>query len=102
MTRSIPLRPRFVSGPRRGSRDKNSTRTPVLRRPRKPKQYLSVRYTDRLGLAGVEPSVGSVGDSYDHALAETINRLHKAEAIHPSGLLRSHDEVELATIEWVD
>ena len=51
---------------------------------------------------GIAPSVGSVGDSYDNALAETINGLYKAEMIHPNGPWRSLDEVEFATLEWVD
>src|SRR3954468_1517231 len=53
-----------------------------LRRPLEPGQYVSIKYTERLAKAGVEPSVGSVGDSYDNALAETINGLYKAEVIH--------------------
>jgi transposase InsO family protein len=65
-------------------------------------QYLSVRYTERLAEAGIEPSVGSVGDSYDNVLAETINGLFKAEAIHRLGPWRSFDAVEYATLEWVD
>lgn len=65
-------------------------------------QYLSIRYTERLAEAGVEPSVGSVGDSYDNALAETINGLYKAEVIHRRGPWRSFEAVELATLEWVD
>ena len=65
-------------------------------------QYLSIRYTDRLELAGIEPSVGSVGDSYDNALAETINGLFKTEMIYPNGPWRSIEEVEFATLEWVD
>ena len=65
-------------------------------------QYLSIRYSERLGEAGIEPSVGSVGDSYDNALAETINGLFKTEIIHPNGPWRSLDEVEFATLEWVD
>jgi putative transposase len=65
-------------------------------------QYLSIRYTERLGGAGVERSVGSVGDSYDNALAETINGLYKAELIRPNGPWRSVEEVEFATLEWVD
>ena len=65
-------------------------------------QYLSIRYTDRLVAMGIAPSVGSVGDSYDNALAETINGLYKAEMIHPNGPWRSLDEVEFATLEWVD
>ena len=65
-------------------------------------QYLSIRYTERLAEAGVEPSVGSVGDSDDNALAETINGLYKAEVIHRRGPWRSFEAVEFATLEWVD
>ncbi len=65
-------------------------------------QYLALRYTERLAEAGVEPSVGSVGDSYDNALAETINGLYKAEMIHRRGPWRSFEAVEFATLEWVD
>jgi len=65
-------------------------------------QYLSIRYTDRLAEAGIEASVGSIGDSYDNALAETINGLYKAEVIRPNGPWRGIEEVELATLEWVD
>jgi len=65
-------------------------------------QYLSIRYTDRLAEAGIEASVGSIGDSYDNALAETINGLYKAEVIRPNGPWRSLEEVEFATLEWVD
>jgi putative transposase len=65
-------------------------------------QYLSIKYTERLAEAGVEPSVGSVGDSYDNALAETINGLYKAEVIHRRGPWRSFEAVEFATLEWVD
>ena len=65
-------------------------------------QYLSIRYTERLADAGIEPSVGSVGDSYDNALAETINGLYKAEVIHRRGPWRSFEAVEMATLEWVD
>jgi putative transposase len=65
-------------------------------------QYLSIRYTERLAEAGVEPSVGSVGDSYDNALAETINGLYKTEVIHRRGPWRSFEAVEFATLEWVD
>ena len=60
------------------------------------------KYTERLAEAGVEPSVGSVGDSYDNALAETINGLYKAEVIHRSGPWKSFDAVEYATLKWVD
>ncbi len=65
-------------------------------------QYVSIRYTERLAEAGIEPSVGSVGDSYDNALAETINGLFKAEVIHRRGPWRSFEAVEFATLEWVD
>lgn len=65
-------------------------------------QYLSIRYTERLAEAGVEGSVGSVGDSYDNALAETLIGLYKAELIRRRGPWRSLEAVELATLEWVD
>ncbi len=64
-------------------------------------QYVAFRYTERLGQAGVERSVGSVGDSYDNALAESINGLYKAEVIRRLGPWRSVDDVELATLSWV-
>ena len=64
-------------------------------------QYLSIRYTDRLAEAGIEPSVGSRGDSYDNALAETVIGLFKTEVIGPRGPWRSLEEVEFATLEWV-
>ena len=65
-------------------------------------QYVSIKYTERLAEAGIEPSVGSVGDSYDNALAETINGLYKAEVIHRRGPWRSFEAVEFATLVWVD
>ena len=65
-------------------------------------QYLSIRYTERLGEAGLEPSVGSVGDSYDNALAETIIGLFKTEVIHRLGPWKSTDAVEWETLKWVD
>jgi transposase InsO family protein len=64
-------------------------------------QYLSIRYTARLAEAGIEPSVGSVGDSYDNALAESVIGLFKTEVIRRKGPWRSLDEVEFATLEWV-
>ena len=64
-------------------------------------QYLSIRYTERLLEAGIEASVGSVGDSYDNALAESINSLYKAEVIRRQGPWRSMEAVELATLDWV-
>ena len=63
-------------------------------------QYVSIRYSERLAEAGVEPSVGSKGDSYDNALAETINGLYKAEVIHRS-TWKTREAVELATLTWV-
>jgi transposase InsO family protein len=65
-------------------------------------QYLSIRYSERLAEAGIEPSVGSVGDSYDNALAETIIGLYKTEIIHQRGPWRHLEAVEYATLEWVD
>jgi transposase InsO family protein len=65
-------------------------------------QYVSIKYTERLLEAGIEPSVGSVGDSYDNALAETINGLYKTEVIHRRGPWRSFEAVEFATLEWVE
>ena len=65
-------------------------------------KYVSIRYTERLAEAGLEPSVGSVGDSYDNALAETIIGLFKTELIHRRGPWKSFDAVEYTTLEWVD
>ena len=65
-------------------------------------QYVSIKYTERLAEAGIEPSVGSVGDSYDNALAESVIGLYKAEVIHRLGVWRSFEAVEFATLEWVD
>ena len=64
-------------------------------------QYLSIRYSERLAEAGVEPSVGSVGDSYDNALAETVIGLYKTGEIRHKGPWRSIEDVELATLDWV-
>ena len=64
-------------------------------------QYVSIRYTERLGESGIEPSVGSRGDSYDNALAETINGLYKTELIHRRAPWKTMEAVELATLEWV-
>ena len=64
-------------------------------------QYVSIRYTERLAEAGIEPSVGSRGDSYDNALAETINGLYKAELIHRRAPWKTKESVELATLQWV-
>jgi len=64
-------------------------------------QYLSIRYTEQLAEAGIEPSVGSTVDSYDNALAETIIGLFKTEVIHRQGPWRSFEDVEFATLNWV-
>ena len=73
----------------------------MLRRLVEFTQYVSIRYSERLAQAGVEPSVGSKGDSYDNALAETINGLYKAELIHRRAPWKTKEAVELATLEWV-
>ena len=65
-------------------------------------QYLSIRYTERLAEAGIEPSVGRVGDSYDNALAGSIIGLYKTEVIRQRGPWRHLEAVEFATLEWVD
>ncbi len=65
-------------------------------------QYVSIKYTERLMEAGIEPSVGSVGDSYDNALAESINGLYKTEVIRRRGPWKSLEAVEFATLEWVN
>jgi transposase InsO family protein len=73
----------------------------VLRRPIESTQYLAIRYTERLAEAGIEPSVGSRGDSYDNALAESVIGLFKTEVIRRDGPWRSLDAVEFATLGWV-
>ena len=65
-------------------------------------QYVCIRYAQRLGEVGIEPSVGSVGDSYDNALAETINGLYKTEVIRQQGPWPNIEDVEFATLRWVD
>jgi len=74
----------------------------VLRRPLDSAQYLSIRYTERLAEAGAVTSVGSRGDSYDNALAETIFGLYKTELIRRRGPWKGIDDVEYSTLEWVD
>jgi putative transposase len=64
-------------------------------------QYVSIRYTERLAEAGIEPSVGNRGDSYDNALTETINGLYKTELIHKQAPWKTKESVKLATMEWV-
>ena len=73
-----------------------------MRRPLELAQYLSIRYSERLAEAGAVASVGSRVDSYDNALAETINGLYKTEVIRRRGPWKNIDDVEFATLEWVD
>jgi putative transposase len=77
-------------------------RSTIIHHSDRGSQYVSIRYTERLAEAGIEPSVGSVGDSYDNALAETVIGLFKTEVIHRCGPWRSLETVEFATLEWVD
>lgn len=79
----------------------NTSYQDVLQRSVEFTQYASIRYTERLVEAGIGPSVGSKGDSYDNALAETINGLYKAELIHRRAPWRTKESVELATLQWV-
>ena len=105
--RATPGRP----GERSGARSLRSERrllvaiasstSRVLRRPVETAQYLAIRYTERLAEAGIEPSVGSVGDSFDNALAETVIGLFKTEVIRRRGPWRNLETVEFATLEWV-
>ncbi len=74
----------------------------MLQRPLESARYVSIRYTERLVDAGLELSVGSIGDSYGNALAETINGLYKAEVIHRKSSWQRREDVEWATLNWVD
>ena len=67
-----------------------------------PKQYTSIRYTDRLAAAGINASVGTVGDSYDNAMAEALNGTFKAELVTLHGPWRTRRDLELAVVEWID
>ncbi len=78
-----------------------STEETLIHHSDRGSQYVSIRYSERLAEAGIEPSVGSKGDSYDNALAETINGLYKAEMIHRRAPWKTKESVELATLEWV-
>ena len=73
----------------------------MLQQPIETTGYVSIRYTERLSDAGIEPSVGRRGDAYDNVLAESIIGLFKTEVIHHAGPWRSFDDVEYATLEWV-
>ena len=74
----------------------------MLRRPLEPKQYTSIRYANRLLDAGAVASIGTVGDSYDNAQAETLIGLYKTELVRHEGPWRGVDALELATLNWVD
>jgi putative transposase len=74
----------------------------LLRRPIEFTQYLSIRYSERLAAEGIDPSVGSVGDSYDNALAESVIGLFKTEVIYRKGPWKNIESLEYATLEWVD
>ena len=81
--------------------NRDKTKDQRVHHPDRGSQYLSIKYTERLAEAKITPSAGSVGDSYDNALAETINGVFKAEVIHRRGPWRSFEAVECATLEWV-
>jgi len=74
----------------------------VLRPPIESGQYTSVAYSERLATHGIAPSVGSVGDSFDNAMAESAIGLYKTELIRPHGPWRTPDQVEIATLEYID
>ena len=74
----------------------------MLQPPIEPSQYLSVAYSEHLDTAGIKPSTGAVGSSYDNALAETIIGLYKTELIKPRRPWKGIDDLEIATAEWVD
>lgn len=81
--------------------DRQPDRNALIHHSDRGSQYVSILYTERLAQAGIEPSVGSRGDSYDNALAETINGLYKTELIHRRAPWKTKEAVELATLEWV-
>jgi transposase InsO family protein len=99
---SITARPVNAAAQPGGRPIESTSIVEVLRPPVEPGQYTSIRFTERLAEAGIQPSVGAVGSSYDNALAETINGLYKTELIKPRKPWRTIEEVELATAEWVD
>ncbi len=82
--------------------NRDKTKDQRVHHPDRGSQYLSIKYTERLAEAKITPSAGSVWDSYDNALAETINGVFKAEVIQRRGPWRSFEAVEYATLEWVD
>lgn len=80
---------------------RNPPRNTLIHHSDRGVQYLSIKYSERLEEAKIDPSVGSVGDSYDNALAETINGLYKAEVIEHEGPWKGKKDVEMATLSWV-
>ncbi|EXU78503.1 integrase, partial [Comamonas aquatica DA1877] len=78
-----------------------SSDTELIHHSDRGSQYVSIRYTERLEEAGLMPSVGSTGDSYDNALAETINGLYKTEVIYKRGPWKTRESLELTTLQWV-
>ena len=78
-----------------------SSGTELIHHSDRGSQYVSIRYTERLEEAGLMPSVGSTGDSYDNALAETINGLYKTEVIYKREPWKTRESLELATLQWV-
>ncbi|MCU1695042.1 MAG: transposase, partial [Mycobacterium sp.] len=99
---SITARPVNAAAQPGGRPIESTSIVEVLRPPVEPGQYTSIRFSERLAEAGIQPSVGAVGSSYDNALAETINGLYKTELIRPRKPWRTIEELELATAEWVD
>jgi putative transposase len=81
--------------------DRQSSQNALTHHSDRGSQYVSILYTERLAQAGIVPSVGSRGDSYDNALAETINGLYKTELIHRRAPWKTKESLELATLEWV-
>ena len=82
--------------------DRNVKQDALIHHSDRGVQYVSIKYSERLAEVGITASVGSVGDSYDNALAETINGLYKTELIRQQGPWKNLDQVEIATLRWVD
>src|SRR5580698_10997838 len=96
---TAPARSSAGRPPPKSSRNSYApSNSPVLQRPVELAQYTSIAFTERLAAAGVQPSVGTVGDAYDNALAESVIGLFKTELISPRGPWRTAEQVELATL----
>ena len=100
-TQTRATRLKWLPRSRSRTRRSRSPKCALIHHSDRGSQYVSIRYTERLAEAGIEPSVGSRGDSYDNALAETINGLYKAELIHRRAPWKTRDAVELATLNRV-